>query len=111
VAVRRKLFSRSHFRAAAVPFSDQFHRPPTVSRACLADWVTMTLSDDTLICSAKGCRVAAAYALRWNNPALHPPERRKTWLACVEHRQSLADFLGARGFLREIDELPVGFDR
>ncbi|WP_234358983.1 hypothetical protein [Plantactinospora sp. BC1] len=54
------------------------------------------------ICSARGCRAPAAWALRWNNPRLHTPERRKTWLACVEHRQSLGDFLGARGFLREV---------
>lgn len=62
-----------------------------------------------LTCSARGCREAAAWGLRWNNPRLHPPERRKTWLACAEHRASLGDFLGARGFLREtvpVDELP-----
>ncbi|MEV4756270.1 hypothetical protein AB0J86_14310 [Micromonospora sp. NPDC049559] len=54
------------------------------------------------ICSARGCRSAAIWALRWNNPRLHTPERRKTWLACAEHRQSLGDFLGARGFLRDV---------
>jgi hypothetical protein len=59
------------------------------------------LSD--LICSAKGCRTPAVWALRWNNPKLHPPERRKTWLACATHRESLGDFLSARGFLREVD--------
>jgi hypothetical protein len=42
------------------------------------------------------------WALRWNNPKLHPPERRKTWLACDDHRESLAGFLSARGFLREV---------
>ena len=41
------------------------------------------------------------WALRWNNPTLHTPERRKTWLACDEHRQHLTDFLTLRGFLRE----------
>lgn len=55
------------------------------------------------ICSAKGCQAAAAWELRWNNPKLHTPERRKVWLACEEHRQSLGDFLGARGFLREVE--------
>ena len=54
------------------------------------------------ICSAKGCQQPATVALRWNNPKIHEPERRKTWLACEEHRQSLGDFLGARGFLREV---------
>jgi hypothetical protein len=57
------------------------------------------------ICSAKGCRAPARYALRWNNPRLHPPERRKTWLACDEHRGHLTDFLGRRGFLREVEDL------
>jgi hypothetical protein len=56
---------------------------------------------DALICSAKGCRAPAVWALRWNNPKLHEPERRKTWLACDEHRESLAAFLSARGFLRD----------
>ena len=56
-------------------------------------------------CSARGCRAEATCALQWNNPKLHPPERRKTWLACDEHRDSLAEFLRARGFLREIEPL------
>ena len=55
-----------------------------------------------MICSAKGCRAPARWALHWNNPKLHPPERRKTWLACDEHRGSLGEFLDARGFLREV---------
>jgi hypothetical protein len=55
------------------------------------------------ICSAKGCQAAAVWELRWNNPKLHTPERRKVWLACDGHRQSLGDFLGARGFLREVE--------
>ena len=54
-------------------------------------------------CSAKGCRAPAGWRLRWNNPKLHPPERRKTWLACDDHRESLGGFLGARGFLREVE--------
>jgi hypothetical protein len=53
-------------------------------------------------CSAKGCKQPAVHELRWNNPKLHTPDRRKVWLACEEHRQSLADFLGARGFLKEV---------
>jgi hypothetical protein len=54
------------------------------------------------VCSAKGCRRAAVYEIRWNNPKIHPPERRKVWLACEEHREGLADFLDRRGFLREV---------
>ena len=61
------------------------------------------MSAEPLICSAKGCRAPATWALRWNNPKLHEPERRKTWLACDEHRARLADFLSARGFLRSVD--------
>jgi hypothetical protein len=62
-----------------------------------------------LVCSARACGHHAVWALRWNNPKLHPPERRKTWLACEEHRDSLSQFLSMRGFLRETmdaDALP-----
>ncbi len=57
-------------------------------------------------CSARRCRAAAAYQLRWNNPKLHPAEARKTWLACAEHREPLSDFLRARRFLREVEPFP-----
>jgi len=53
------------------------------------------------ICSAKGCRAAATWVHAWNNPRLHTPDRRKTWLACDEHREHLGQFLATRGFLRE----------
>ena len=59
-------------------------------------------------CSAKGCRAPAAWALRWNNPKIHADDRRKTWLACEEHREHLSGFLSARGFLRETE--PFGDD-
>ncbi len=59
-----------------------------------------------LICSAKGCRQPAHWALRWNNPTLHDPQRRKTWLACPEHRDQLSNFLDIRGFLREVEPVP-----
>ena len=64
---------------------------------------------EPLVCSAKGCHEQADWALVWNNPKLHTPDRRKTWLACDQHRLSLGDFLGARGFLLEVvpaDEAP-----
>jgi hypothetical protein len=57
---------------------------------------------DPDLCSAKGCRAEATWQLLWNNPKLHTPDRRKIWLACDEHRQSLSDFLGARGFLKDV---------
>jgi hypothetical protein len=73
----------------------------------------MTTGPEPLVCSAKGCRRAAAWGLVWNNPRLHTPERRKVWLACDEHREHLASFLSARSFLRDVvpvDELGAGED-
>jgi hypothetical protein len=60
---------------------------------------------DGLVCSSRGCRSSAAYDLRWNNPKIHTADRRKHWLACAEHRDSLSSFLSARGFLREVETL------
>ena len=57
---------------------------------------------ETPVCSAKGCQQPAVWALLWNNPRLHTPDRRKTWLACEAHRSTLGDFLGARGFLKGV---------
>jgi hypothetical protein len=59
------------------------------------------VTDETLVCSAKGCTAPASWRLLWNNPKLHTPDRRKEWLACDDHRDSLGQFLGARGFLKE----------
>jgi hypothetical protein len=53
-------------------------------------------------CSAKGCQQAAVWDVVWNNPKLHTPDRRKSWLACDEHRESLSGFLAARSFLIEV---------
>jgi len=64
---------------------------------------------DELICSSRGCRRPATYDLRWNNPKIHTAQRRKHWLACPEHKDSLSAFLGARGFLREV--VPLAADR
>lgn len=61
-----------------------------------------TMDPDRDICSAKGCQADAVWDLQWNNPKIHTPDRRKSWLACDEHRASLSDFLGARGFLRDV---------
>lgn len=62
-------------------------------------------SATTPICSAKGCRRLAEFDLQWNNPKIHTPDRRKHWVACPEHRESLGSFLSARGFLRDVVEL------
>lgn len=61
-------------------------------------------------CSAKGCTAPAVHALLWRNPKIHTPERRKAWLACPEHRESLGTFLGSRGFLIEVVEHHPGAD-
>ena len=60
---------------------------------------------DEGVCSARGCRRPAAYDLQWNNPRIHTEDRRKHWLACGDHRDSLDRFLSARGFLRGVVEL------
>jgi hypothetical protein len=64
----------------------------------------------TTVCSARACRATAAWALRWNNPRLHEPQRRKTWMACETHRAGLAEFLDRRGFLRETVPAQVVID-
>ncbi len=66
----------------------------------------MTEPDDAPICSAKGCRADATHLVVWNNPTLHTPDREKTWAACDEHRQTLADYLQVRSFLKRVDPLP-----
>lgn len=62
----------------------------------------MSLDDkhELALCSAKGCKNAAEWNLLWNNPKIHTADRRKIWLACTEHRDSLGSFLSARGFLK-----------
>jgi hypothetical protein len=57
---------------------------------------------DDLVCSARGCRAEATWALLWNNPKLHTPDRRKVWLACDEHRERLTQFLDVRGFVKDV---------
>ncbi|UDY25364.1 acetone carboxylase [Nocardioides sp. Kera G14] len=44
-----------------------------------------------------------SWGLRWNNPKIHTPDRRKIWLACEDHKESLSSFLSARGFLKEVE--------
>lgn len=61
---------------------------------------------EVLTCSARGCQEAAAWSLLWNNPKIHTPDRRKSWMACAEHRESLGDFLRARQFLRDVEPVP-----
>lgn len=51
-----------------------------------------------MICSARGCRENATWALLWRNPKIHDASRTKTWLACDTHRDTLEAFLSTRGF-------------
>lgn len=65
------------------------------------------LDEETVQCSAKGCRARAAHLLVWNNPRVHAPDREKTWVACDAHRQSLSDHLDVRQFLLRVEPLAV----
>ncbi|WP_300640943.1 acetone carboxylase [Nocardioides sp.] len=66
--------------------------------------------DEPDVCSGKGCRQPATHALLWNNPKIHTPERRKAWLACEEHLESLRSFLGSRGFIKDVVAHEQGAD-
>lgn len=57
------------------------------------------------VCSRAGCNNEAQWALLWRNPKIHDVSRRKTWLACEDHREYLYGFLEARSFPLEI--LPI----
>jgi hypothetical protein len=59
-----------------------------------------------LRCSAKGCQQPALHALLWRNPRIHGEDRVKRWLACAEHRDTLADFLARRDFPLTVEPLP-----
>ena len=63
---------------------------------------------ETPRCSAKDCGVEARHQIIWNNPKLHTADRRKIWLACDTHEQTLVSFLSARGFWKETLPLPDG---
>jgi len=69
------------------------------------------LGDPGIRCSAVGCARAAEFRVNWRNPRIHGPERVKVWLACAEHRETLADYLGTRGFPVHVTPLDVELDR
>ncbi|PZQ91618.1 MAG: hypothetical protein DI534_01195 [Leifsonia xyli] len=62
-------------------------------------------------CSSAGCGRDAAFRVNWRNPRIHTPERVKVWLACEEHRASLAAYLATRGFPVQVTALEVELDR
>jgi hypothetical protein len=55
-------------------------------------------SDTSVRCSSAGCRADAAWRVNWRNPRIHSPDRVKVWLACDDHRATLAGYLATRGF-------------
>ncbi len=58
-------------------------------------------------CSRAECRNEAVWQVNWRNPRIHSIERVKVWLACDEHREYLADYLGSRDFPVEVTALGV----
>jgi hypothetical protein len=69
---------------------------------------TISVVDDAnsaRMCSAKGCRRDAVWAVIWNNPKIHTADREKVWSACDEHKASLSQFLSARGFLKRVETI------
>jgi hypothetical protein len=50
-------------------------------------------------------QAAATWAVVWNNPRLHAPDREKVWVACGKHKRPLADYLAVRSFLKRVEPL------
>lgn len=69
------------------------------------------LGDPGLRCSAAGCTRDAEFRVNWRNPRIHGPERVKVWLACEEHRDTLASYLRTRGFPVQLTLRDVELDR
>jgi len=69
--------------------------------------VTADPSTAEAVCSRAGCRAPATAQIVWRNPRIHPPERRKIWLACDEHAGYLRDFLAARDFPVHVEPFPA----
>ena len=75
---------------------------PVAVRHFLRPYRKVDSVSEPLVCSAKGCQEPAVWALVWNNPKLHTPDRRKSWLACDEHRAAAGRLPRGAGFLREV---------
>ena len=67
-------------------------------------------SDAAVQCSSAGCRAGAAWRVNWRNPRIHTPDRVKVWLACGDHRATLADYLATRGFPVVVSALDAPVD-
>ena len=48
--------------------------------------------------------------MNWRNPRIHTPDRVKVWLACADHRATLADYLTTRGFPVVVSGLDAAVD-
>ena len=55
-------------------------------------------NESPAICSAKACRAFATWAVVWNNPRLHTPDREKVWVA-LRGAQATARRLPRRSFV------------
>lgn len=60
-----------------------------------------------VVCSRAGCPSVATAQVNWRNPRIHGIDRVKVWLACTEHRDYLADYLGSRDFPVEVTAVGV----
>lgn len=69
------------------------------------------LPDGAVQCSAAGCPAPATWRVNWRNPRIHRPDRVKVWLACDDHRPTLSDYLGTRGFPVVVSALDSPVDR
>ena len=67
--------------------------------------------DPGIRCSAAGCTQGAAFRVNWRNPRIHDADRVKVWLACVDHRDTLAEYLTSRGFPVQVTAVDVELDR
>ena len=94
---------RAHLKGAE-HFCDRLDSPLTPSGARLQTGL-VSEKESPAICSAKACRASATWAVVWNNPRLHTPDREKVWVACEEHKQPLADYLAIRSFLKRVEPL------
>ncbi len=68
-------------------------------------------SEASVQCSRANCGEAAVWNVNWRNPRIHTPDRVKVWLACPDHRDTLADYLRTRSFPVQVTTLEVELDR
>ncbi|WP_248123360.1 hypothetical protein [Micrococcus lacusdianchii] len=87
------------------------HDPAALAAPASRTGAEAAAPDGSPVCSRRGCTAPAVWALHWNNPRVHAPDRVKTWTACEEHRAHLDDFLASRGFLQDVTGLTAPTSR